>query len=114
MDATVDAIESWLGRRLPVAYREYLIDNPEDVLMENDRTLIYGCESVVERNTTFESQEYCPGYLAIGDDSGCTAFVLSLADGRIHQVDIGAMTSDSMKPVAQNFEQWSMAGFPFN
>ncbi|AXQ27968.1 hypothetical protein D0B54_04435 [Solimonas sp. K1W22B-7] len=33
-------------------------------------------EEVVERNETFQSKEYCSGYLAIGNDSGGSAIVI--------------------------------------
>ncbi len=112
MAATVDAIEGWLGRALPEPYRSFLAGAGDDFLADNDRTLVYGRESVMERNETFESQVYCPGHLVIGDDSGGSALVLSLDDGRVYRVDMGAMTPDCFELVAPSIVAWIAAGFP--
>jgi len=110
--ATVEEIEAWLGRPLPEPYRSFLAGAANDFLAGNDRTLVYGRDSVAERNETFESRRYCPGHLAIGDDSGGAALVLSLDDGRIHSVGMGAMTLEYFEPVAPSFAAWAAAGFP--
>jgi len=47
------------------------------------------------KNARVEFKSYCPGHLAIGDDNGGSAFVLSLADGSVHIVGIGAMTGET-------------------
>ena len=109
---TVENIEAWLGHPLPEPYRSFLAQTAEGFLAANDRTLVYGRADVVERNDTYESKEYCPGHLMVGDDSGGTALVLSLADGRVHSVGMGVMTSDDFKLVAQSFASWVEAGFP--
>lgn len=112
MAATVEEIEAWLGRPLPEPYRSFLAGIVEDFLAGNDRTLVYGRDSVLERNETFEAKRYCPGHLAVGDDSGGVALVLSLDDGRVHSVGMGSMTPDEFKPVALSFVAWAAAGFP--
>jgi hypothetical protein len=110
--ASVEEIEAWLGRPLPEPYRSYLAGAADGFLAANDRTLVYGRESIVERNETLESRTYCPGHLAIGDDSGGSALMLSLDDGRVHRVGIGAMTTDCFEPVAPGFQAWADEGFP--
>jgi hypothetical protein len=109
---TIEDIETWLGHPLPEPYRSFLAGTAENFLAANDRTLVYGRASIVERNETFEAQTYCPGHLAIGDDSGGSALVLSLADGSVHSVGMGAMTPDCFEPVAPSFAAWADAGFP--
>jgi hypothetical protein len=112
MAATVEEIEAWLGRHLPEPYRSFLAGATEDALASNDRTLVYGCESVVERNETFESKAFCPGHVAIGDDSGGSALILSLDDGKIYSVGMGTMSPDCFEPIAPSFAAWADAGFP--
>ena len=107
-------IEVWLGRPLPQPYRSFLAQTDDDFLASNARTLVYGTVSIVERNTTFESKTYCPGHVAIADDSGGSALVVSLDDGSIHCVDMGAMTPDCFRPIASSFEAWVKSGFPPN
>ena len=55
---------------------------------------------------------YCPGYLAIGDDSGGRAVVMALDDHRqaLFLVDHGAMTPDCFEPLAPSLEAWLEAG----
>ncbi len=105
-------IEAWLGQPLPEPYRSFLAATAESFLAANDRTLVYGRDAVVERNDTYQSQAYCPGHLMVGDDSGGAALVLSLADGRVHSVGMGAMTPDCFEPVAPSFAVWQASGFP--
>lgn len=109
---TINDIENWLEQTLPEPYRTFLAGLHDDLLADNDRSLVYGLERVIERNEAFESKTYCPGHLAIGDDSGGSALVLSLADGIIHSVGMGTMTPDSFEPLASNFTSWQNAGFP--
>lgn len=110
---TVEEIEAWLGWRLPEPYRAFLGATDEDFLAGNDRTLVYGLGSVVERNETLESKTYCPGHLAIGDDSGGSALVLSLAAGSVHRVGMGAMTPDCFEHICPNFAAWAEADYPY-
>jgi hypothetical protein len=110
---TVEDIEAWLGRTLPEPYRSFLAGMLEDFQAPNDRTLVYGRDSLVERNETFESKTYCPGHLAIGDDSGGSALVLSLGDGSVHRVGMGTMTPDCFEPMAPSFGSWADARFPY-
>jgi hypothetical protein len=108
----LEEIEAWLGRPLPEPYRSFLAGAAESFLAAHGRTLVYGRDAVVERNETYESRAYCPGHLMVGDDGGGAALVLSLADGRIRSVGMGAMTPDGFEPVAPSFAAWAGAGFP--
>lgn len=111
MFPTIAEIEMWLGRELPEPYRSFLGGTEENLPAENRITLVYGRESVIERNETFESQRYCPGNVMIGGDGGGSAFVLSLESGRIFRVGHGAMTEEWFEPVADSFTSWMESGF---
>lgn len=113
MAVSIEDVEAWLGRPLPEPYRSFLSRTADDFLAGNDRTLVYGPASVVDRNEMFESKLCCSGHVAIGDDSGGAALVLSLADGSIYSVGMGAMTPECFEPVASSFEAWADAGFPY-
>ncbi|AWM37586.1 SMI1 / KNR4 family protein [Gemmata obscuriglobus] len=108
---SLEEVETWLGRPLPEPYRSFLAGTAVSFLAANGRTLVYGRTAVMERNDTHESRAYCPGHLMIGDNSGGVALVLSLADGQVHSVGMGAMTPDCFEPVAQSFAAWQAAGF---
>ena len=106
-------IEAWLGQPMPRQYISFLPDTAESFLATNDRTLVYGRDSIVERNTTYQSHSYCPGHLMVGDDSGGAALIMSLEDERVYSVGMGAMTPDCFELVAPNFETWQAAGYSF-
>lgn len=110
MTPTVEDIEAWLGQPLPEPYRSFLAATAE-YRSESISTLIYGRESIQERNETYECREYLPGHLMIGDDSGGSAIVLSLATGELHRIGMGAMTEEFFEPVASEFAAWEASGF---
>lgn len=68
IESQIAALEIWTGCQLPPDYVEFLARIGG--IFFRDRVLIYAADSVVERNETFQIKTYCPGYLAIGDDSG--------------------------------------------
>lgn len=80
-----------------------------------DQVLLYAAEDVIERNETFESKLYCPGYLAIGDDGGGTAFVIPMSDKGVpvYAVDQGSMGIMDFKRVGSNLKQWIEEQCPY-
>lgn len=106
------SVEAWAGRKLPDHYRAFLLEHPAGI--SGDSVLLYGLENVVERNETYEAKKYCPGHVAIGDNGGGDAIVLTLDDelGCVFLVDHGVMTSDCFHPVAFSFRQWLQQGCP--
>jgi SMI1 / KNR4 family (SUKH-1) len=108
----LEEIEAWLGQPLPAAYAQFLLTHEE--AMFGERVLLYAADSVIERNETFETRGYCPGYLAIGDDSGGRALVISLTEASepVYSVDHGDMTPRGLKQVTHHFAQWLHADCP--
>lgn len=109
---TIEEIEQWVGQRLPGPYREFL-DAQEDSVLVNDLVLLYGRIDFVERNEASPVKEYCPGHVAVGDDSGDSRFVLALHDGRLFSVDAGGILLEYFHPVADDFAAWLSAGCRF-
>ncbi|WP_219114095.1 SMI1/KNR4 family protein, partial [Janthinobacterium sp. UMAB-56] len=64
----IDAFEQSLGRSLPTYYLSFLQDGQEGIYGE--QVLLYGADSLMERNATYDTAQACPGYFTIGDDSG--------------------------------------------
>ena len=111
MKLTLGEIETWVGQTLPEPYRGFL-GRQEQSLSVSDVVLIYGREAFVERNETFRVKPYCPGFVAVGDDSGGYEILLSLADGRLGLVEQGSMFLDMIHPLADDFATWFAAGCP--
>lgn len=80
----------------------------------NNVVLLYAAEEVVERNETFETKQYCPGYIAIGDDSGGRAIVIPLQGKSTHVslVDHGSMSSDDFELLDRDLIRWVEAKCP--
>jgi hypothetical protein len=112
MDA-IRSVERWLAAPLPRDYVAFLATHTEDALF-GDRYIFYDATSLIERNTTFASKVYCPGYIIIGNDSGGRAVVIPIDRplGEVFLVDHGAMTPDCFVKMAQPFHEWLAEGCP--
>src|SRR5262249_39707293 len=64
-----------------------------------------------ERNNTLEVARYASGYLAVGDDSGGRALLLSAAGDGVW-VDMGSMDPALGEPLSKSFLTWLEAGLP--
>jgi hypothetical protein len=108
----VEALERWLGYALPAHYRRFLGDWQEG--MRGEQVLLYGVESLRERNETYETQQFCPGYMTIGDDSGGRAVMLALdgAERAVYLVGHGSMQRDDFELAADDFASWLAADCP--
>jgi hypothetical protein len=110
-EAQIQAASRALGVDLPAYYAEFL--RRTDGLGPEGSLVLYAADDLAERNETFEVQEYAPGYLAIGDDSGGRSILIAL-DGspRVFIVDQGSMDPDDFEEVAPDFAEWIERGAP--
>ncbi len=107
-ETAIDQVEARSGVCWPDAYRA-LLRCANGIRFDNG-LVIYPLDDVIERNQTLEVGDYAPGYLAIGDDSGGRAVMLSLASGTVWLADMGSMDPDAMVPVSQSLPSWIAAG----
>ncbi|QLI81284.1 hypothetical protein HZU75_06965 [Chitinibacter fontanus] len=77
----------------------------------DDGLVLYEAEDLCERNLTFETNIYAPGYLLIGDDSGGTGFLLRVKDGGIYSSGLGDMSPNYFKFITTGFEDWAKNDF---
>ncbi len=108
----IAAFQHWLGQALPPYYLAFLQGREEGYCGE--QVLLYGAESLLERNATYETQPYCPGFIAIGDDGGGRAVMLALdgPDRAVYLVDHGSMQRDDFELAAEDFHAWLAAACP--
>lgn len=99
-------IEEYFGAKLPETYKAFLKHHSNEY--QNDLVVLYVSGDIIERNETYETKEYAPGYIAIGDDSGGSAFLLKLEenDPPVHIVGHGSMDPDYMELVSNSFSEW--------
>lgn len=102
----IDAVEQWLGASLPERYVDFLLTHQEQTI--GDQVLLYPAAYLIERNETFETKTYCPGHLAIGDDSGGHAFVIPIDKplDTVYVVGHGYMSPKGFRTMPLGFEQW--------
>lgn len=100
------AFENWLEHRLPDKLRQLLADI--NGAQCGDVIRFYAPDELLERNETYQTKHYCPGWITIGDDGGGNAVmvVADLSDHRVFLVDHGAMTTDCFVPVAIDLACW--------
>jgi hypothetical protein len=105
-DAELNSIEAALGVTLPTSYRE-LMRYSNGALLDNGVS-IYSVDDLVERNTTYEVLEYCPGFLLVGDDSGGRGFLIDLKDdaGRIYGSGLGDLDPSEFVTIASTLQDW--------
>jgi hypothetical protein len=112
LEEAIRGIEGWLGRSLPLAYRRALRSIRDAVI--GSHVALYPAADVVERNGTYETMVYCPGFLTIGDDSGGRAVIIPVDDDTcpIFLVDHGSMAPSDFKRLPWRLEPWIEARCP--
>jgi hypothetical protein len=110
----IDALQRWLGHALPAHYLRFLQGWQEDI--RGEQVLLYGVESLMERNETYDTLQSCPSYMTIGDDSGGRAVMLALdgGDRAVYLVGHGSMQRDDFELAADDFTSWLAADCPLD
>jgi hypothetical protein len=108
----IEHFQQALGHALPAHYLRFLQDWQEG--LRGEQVLLYGAESLMERNETYDTQQSCPGFITIGDDSGGRAVMLALDgdDRAVYLVGHGSMQRDDFERVAADFHAWLAAACP--
>lgn len=95
---------------LPNAYKELLkITNGFSV---GGGLLMYGTGDIIERNDTWEVEEYAEGYVSIGDDGGGNVFLMLQGEQEteVLSVDSGDMNPINASKLTSNLIDWINGG----
>jgi hypothetical protein len=105
-EAAVRLAEVVLGIRLPQQYTALL--QVTNGLLAHDHLYLYRVEDLAERNDTLGILECFPGHLAIGDDSGGRAVVISTGEtvGPVYLVDMGSVLLEAEDIVGASLGEW--------
>ena len=89
---------------LPNLYAEFLskIDNSGELVIENTGVTLYSRLDLLERNSTYQIEEWEPDFFLIGQDGDVAFFIKKDSDDTIYMNDLGALGSLEMKPISLN------------
>ena len=89
---------------LPNVYAEFLskIDKAGELIIENTGITLYSKLDLLERNSTYQIEEWEPDFFLIGQDGDVAFFIKKDSDDTIYMNDLGALGSLEMKPISLN------------
>ena len=89
---------------LPNLYAEFLskIDKAGELIIENTGIILYSKLDLLERNSTYQIEEWEPDFFLIGQDGDVAFFIKKDSDDTIYMNDLGALGSLEMKSISSN------------
>lgn len=89
---------------LPNVYAEFLskIDKAGELVIENTGITLYSRLDLLERNSTYQIEEWEPDFFLIGQDGDIAFFIKKDSDDTIYMNDLGALGSQEMKSISSN------------
>ncbi|MCM3005237.1 SMI1/KNR4 family protein [Priestia koreensis] len=109
-DIEIQEVEDLMKTTLPDAYKELL--RYTNGFSIGGGLIIYGTEDIVERNETWEVDEYASGYVAIGDGGGGNVFFMlqGTEERKVFIVDSGDMNPNHATLITSDFIKWVNSG----
>lgn len=110
-ESAMDALEQWYGAALCAPLRAFVLAHGG---REVGAVRLYAADEILERNLTYETGEYCPGFVTLGDDGGGRAVVVqgALAPPTVFVVGHGSMSEADFVAVGAGLQEWIGAGCP--
>ena len=89
---------------LPKLYDKFLSELGEtgDFIIENSGIMLYAKADLVERNMTYEIEEWEPDFFMIGQEGDLAFFIKKDFDDTVYMNDLGALGSIEMNPIASD------------
>ena len=89
---------------LPKSYDKFLSELGEtgDFIIENSGIMLYAKADLVERNMTYEIEEWEPDFFMIGQEGDLAFFIKKDFDDTVYMNDLGALGSIEMNPIASD------------
>ncbi|PIB11561.1 SMI1/KNR4 family protein [Vibrio rotiferianus] len=102
-DRELDQKASEMKLDIPLPYLQFL--RLSNGLYSGEELVLLEIEEIEVRNNDYEVQEYLPGYVMVGDNSGGIALVMNSDEDFVYEVDMGSMDVESMKKSADSLQQ---------
>jgi len=105
-DRQITEAQNEVGIKFPEEHRTLL--QYSNGLFINDLIKIYSTEEIAERNRTFEVEQYLPGFIMIGDDSGGSGIFLNTKDvpSLVYKIGHGSLAVSDAIILAQSLTDW--------
>ena len=89
---------------LPALYDKFLSDMGDigEFIIEDSGIILYSKADLIERNTTYQIEEWEPDFFMIGQDGDLAFFIKKDSDDSIYMNDLGALGSVEMNYVASD------------
>lgn len=109
-DIEIQEVENIFPKLLPNVYKVLL--RYTNGFSIGGGLVIYGTEDIVERNETWEVDEYASGFIAIGDDGGGNVFLMlqDADEKKVLVIDCGDMNPNHANLVTSDFTKWVNSG----
>lgn len=105
----IRALATELALQLPSQYEQFLAE--ADGIYASE-VQIYSCDSVPERNGTYEVPIYAPGYILIASVNSFPVLLRSGESSPVYQGDWGSMDPDYFVVLAPSLVEWVEMGCP--
>ncbi|MBN1051989.1 SMI1/KNR4 family protein [Clostridium botulinum] len=109
-------VEDEFGFKLPNGYKNLLFVT--NGLLTKGTISIFGTDDIIERNRTYEVQEYADGYVAIGLSDGVDFLLMHAEENtkEVIRVDCGDMNPINSELFVEDFIEWVNNGAidPYN
>lgn len=107
LQENIENIQNELNISLPQKYLQFLETIKLDEVFEinNKGIYLYSASDLLERNTTYEVQQYEPYYFLIGQD-GDLGYFIKNNEEIIYSNDLGAVGSLDMEFVSESIEEF--------
>lgn len=101
--SVIDGCEREAGYDFPEDYVALLLIS--NGLQTDGNLSLLDVESIAERNRDYEVQDYLPGFVMIGDDSGGNALLMKQEDTAVYEVGMGVMDEVTMVKSAMSIKE---------
>ncbi|MDU8925636.1 hypothetical protein RYD26_12170 [Pasteurellaceae bacterium LIM206] len=97
-----------LGFNLPELYSRFLleIENIPNFVIEGTGITLYSKTDLIERNCTYQVEEYEPDFFLIGQDGDLAFFIKKDSSDTIYANDLGALGSLKMRVISSDIYEF--------
>lgn len=109
-EASLTAVEEWIGKRLPTAYREFMMrsNGAEGFVTDSTYLVLWPAEQITELNEAYSVSEFAPGLLLIGSDGADVGFAFDMRNEAavVKEVPFVGMSHEEARTIGEDFNSF--------